>query len=103
MSYIELHVVLLVGLEAPLVILFTETLHGTVFSVFPVITDTFEGVTTFFGIMTAVVDAVAVVVGFLILRTSPNDHMSSRTNSMSHLGSSASRSSLIFKGRVDQP
>ena len=102
-SYVELHVLLLVGLAALLEIFFTETLQGTVFSAFPVITDTFEGVTTFFGITTVVVDADTVIVGFLILWTSPNDHMSSRTNSMSHSGNSASKSSLTFKGRVDHP
>ena len=89
----------LTGLE----ILLTGILQGTVFGTFPVITVPPETDATFFGITGVVTVDVTVILGFLILRTSPNDQMSSNTNSRSHLGSSVSKSSLTFKGKVNQP
>ena len=90
------------GFFAGLEILLTAILQGTVFGTFPVITVPSEASATFFGITGVVTVDVTTILGFLILRTSPNDQMSSNTNSRSHLGSSFSKSSLTFKGKLDQ-
>ena len=89
-------------LVVPLVTRLTVALQGTVCSTFPVITGFIVPAT--FSVITSVVVVVVVgSCGFLILCTSPKDHQSSSTSSISHFGSSLSRSSFTFIGNVDHP
>ena len=85
-----------------LVIRVSFTLQGTDCLTFPVITG-FIAPVTFSVITSVVVVVVSGSCGFLILRTSPKDHQSSSTSSISHFGNSASRSSFTFIGSVDHP